>query len=145
VESFDGTALLFMSAAATVGLDQLAKMAATNSLTEGQLRPVLGRNSGFIRRTTDRAVFLSLSVRQATFVWLSVVACLELVIVLGAPLTGARALGVGLVVGGAAGNLADRLARGRVVDFISIGHWRTFNLADAAMVLGLGVAAGSLL
>ena len=43
----------------------------------------------------------------------------------------------GLVLGGALGNLADRMTRGFVVDFISIGDWPVFNIADAAVVSGI--------
>ncbi len=45
----------------------------------------------------------------------------------------------GLVLGGAAGNLADRLFRnhgGSVVDFIDIWRWPVFNIADVAVVVG---------
>ncbi|MGH8980802.1 MAG: signal peptidase II [Acidimicrobiales bacterium] len=46
----------------------------------------------------------------------------------------------GLVLGGALGNLADRLFRdhhGDVVDFITMSHWPTFNIADAAITVGV--------
>jgi signal peptidase II len=49
------------------------------------------------------------------------------------------ATAVGLVVGGAASNLADRLLRdlhGSVVDFIDLQWWPVFNLADACIVVG---------
>ena len=46
-----------------------------------------------------------------------------------------------LVLGGAVGNLIDRLAAGRVVDFIDvywgIHHWPAFNIADSAITLGV--------
>lgn len=45
-------------------------------------------------------------------------------------------LGYGLVIAGAAGNLADRVARGYVIDFIHVSHWPVFNVADVAIVLG---------
>jgi signal peptidase II len=49
-------------------------------------------------------------------------------------------LPVGLVLGGALGNLADRAREGAVVDFIDPVAWPAFNLADAAIVIGvLGV------
>lgn len=47
----------------------------------------------------------------------------------------------GLVVGGAVANIADRAAGGGVVDFVDIGRWPTFNLADAFLVTGLAVIA----
>ena len=57
-----------------------------------------------------------------------------------------RALwGLALILGGAAGNVADRLAWGRVTDFLLfyIGQyqWPTFNLADSAIVIGSGLVA----
>lgn len=44
---------------------------------------------------------------------------------------------VGLVVGGAAGNLVDRVRLGHVVDFVAVGIWPRFNVADASITLGL--------
>ncbi|MGE4351443.1 MAG: signal peptidase II [Bdellovibrionales bacterium] len=53
------------------------------------------------------------------------------------------ALGLGLVMGGAIGNVIDRLRFGAVVDFIDFHyagyHWYTFNVADSAIVLGVGL------
>jgi signal peptidase II len=46
-------------------------------------------------------------------------------------------LPVGVVVGGALGNLADRARGGAVTDFIDVRIWPTFNLADAGIVLGI--------
>jgi len=50
---------------------------------------------------------------------------------------------IGLVVGGAVGNVIDRLVRGAVIDFLDfhVGqwHWFVFNLADAAISVGVGL------
>ncbi len=48
---------------------------------------------------------------------------------------------LGLQLGGAAGNLVDRLTLGRVTDFIHIGIWPVFNLADSSIVIGLAILA----
>ena len=48
-------------------------------------------------------------------------------------------IGAGALVGGATGNVLDRLRRGAVVDFVAIGPWPVFNLADAALVAGTGL------
>ena len=52
-------------------------------------------------------------------------------------------MGLGLVIGGAMGNVIDRLRFGAVVDFIDFHfagyHWYTFNIADSAIVLGVGL------
>lgn len=52
-------------------------------------------------------------------------------------------VGLSLIMGGAAGNLIDRISYGRVVDFIdfSVGsfHWPAFNVADSSLTVGIGV------
>ena len=48
-------------------------------------------------------------------------------------------ISVGLVVGGAFGNLIDRVKDGFVVDFISVGWWPAFNVADSAISVGMTV------
>jgi signal peptidase II len=48
-------------------------------------------------------------------------------------------LPTGLLVGGALGNLVDRLREGAVIDFIDFSFWPTFNLADTAIVIGVAV------
>lgn len=47
----------------------------------------------------------------------------------------------GLILGGAVGNLLDRVIFGRVTDFIDIGWWPTFNVADSAIVIGVTILA----
>jgi signal peptidase II len=50
-----------------------------------------------------------------------------------------QAIAVGLVLGGAVGNMTDRLLRhhhGAVVDFIDLQWWPVFNVADMAIVVG---------
>ena len=46
-------------------------------------------------------------------------------------------LAVGLIAGGAIGNLADRIRADAVTDFIAVGSWPPFNLADVAITLGV--------
>jgi signal peptidase II len=51
------------------------------------------------------------------------------------------ALGISLIIGGAIGNVIDRVLTGRVVDFVDVyygqWHWPAFNLADSAITLGV--------
>ena len=46
-------------------------------------------------------------------------------------------LSLGLIVGGALGNLFDRVKDGAVVDFISVGWWPAFNIADSSISVGM--------
>ena len=51
--------------------------------------------------------------------------------------------GLGLILGGAVGNLTDRVMAGAVTDFIDVYvknyHWHTFNIADSAISVGIGL------
>jgi hypothetical protein len=123
-----GLALLIAVATGTLLLDQASKELATALPVEGLL-------------VNSRASVLRLSQSNAAALWLLVAACAVLLATVADPLAAA---GLGLALGGATGNLADRLVRGGVVDFISVGRWPTFNLADAAMVCGVAAAVWSL-
>jgi signal peptidase II len=50
-------------------------------------------------------------------------------------------IGMGLVLGGAMGNLADRVRIGHVTDFIKVPHWPAFNVADSGIVVGVSLIA----
>ena len=52
---------------------------------------------------------------------------------------------IGLQLGGALGNLIDRVRSGAVVDFIDFGWWPIFNLADSSIVVGLAMLFGILM
>ena len=67
-----------------------------------------------------------------------------LILELGGGGEGARA-GVAVALGGATGNLVDRLRRGHIVDFIEVGPWPVFNVADVGIVAGLGLTMAALL
>ncbi|WP_448853821.1 signal peptidase II [Corynebacterium frankenforstense] len=77
--------------------------------------------------------------------------CIQIAFVVGVAVAAPRvhdrwtAVGLALIAGGAAGNLVDRLFRepaffiGHVVDFISVGNFAVFNLADSAITIGVVV------
>jgi signal peptidase II len=45
-------------------------------------------------------------------------------------------------LGGAVGNLADRVRLGKVTDFIDVGPWPNFNVADSSIVVGVAIIIG---
>ncbi len=110
----------------------------TTALISGVLEIELTRNAG--------AAFGVAT--GATIVFTAVAAAVIAVIARALPRL--RSFGwavtLGLVLGGAIGNLGDRLFRspgkfrGRVIDWIYLHHWPVFNLADSAIVVG-GVLA----
>lgn len=140
--------LLFLGIAVLlVFIDQLTKELAISALSDGSVVPVIGDVLKFILVYNDAAAF-SMGVGQT---W--VLAIIAIVAVLALLWFGPKAKNVtwtiiaALVLGGAAGNLVDRLTRapgflnGHVVDFISIPfNFPIFNLADAFLVVGVSLA-----
>jgi len=101
-------------------------------------------NTGFlcIRKQLTRRGPLMLAVARPTLVglWIASLAIAAVVLQTGMIAdTASNAACIGGALGGAAGNVADRLRRGAIVDFIAIGRWPPFNLADAAIVVGVGL------
>ena len=104
-----------------------------------------------IVRSQNRGVAFGIF-NDSNFEWrttLLVVASLVAVVVVSAMLWNARRLdrmalwGLSLILGGAAGNVFDRIVWGRVTDFLLIYirdyQWPTFNMADTAIVVGCGL------
>ena len=87
------------------------------------------------------------SLRALLILWFAAVAC-AVGALLYAPVLQQNvfvAAGVAAALAGASGNLVDRVIHGAVVDFIALGRWPLFNLADVAIVAGAAVAGASLI
>jgi signal peptidase II len=120
-------------------LDQLTKWWAQHSLTVGVPRPLVG---DLLRLDLTHNAGAAFSVGTGYTVVLTgvalvvVVACLRLAGRLGSR---GWAVALGLLLGGALGNVTDRMVRspgplrGHVVDFLQLPHWPVFNLADASI------------
>jgi len=130
-------ALLGVVAVAVVAFDQATKTWAVHALADGpihiwwRLRLVLALNSG--------AAF-SMGTGVTPFVIAGVVVMLAVLLFLSRSVSSRpAAVALGLVLGGALGNLTDRLVRHNhrsVIDFVDLRPWPTFNVADAAVVCG---------
>jgi lipoprotein signal peptidase len=55
------------------------------------------------------------------------------------PLPAVFVVGLGIAIGGGLSHMTDLIALGAVVDFVSIGRWPTFTLADVALCAGSGL------
>jgi signal peptidase II len=140
----------YSAAAAVFALDRLAKwivetrlsLADTYSVIPGFFDIVRAQNSGVAFGVFNESTF---PWRTTLLVLVSVVA----VVVIGAIVWKARQIdplslwGYALILGGAAGNLLDRVVSGRVTDFLDFYirdyHWPAFNVADSALVVGCGL------
>lgn len=134
------TGLLLAVAAGVVAADQLAKLWAVHALRGGPITIVGGVRFNL---THNSAGAFGLGGAAVPFL---AVAALGLVVYMASSGATTRSplltVAVGLVLGGALGNLGDRLfrgagwLRGAVVDFVDLRVWPVFNVADAAITCG---------
>jgi signal peptidase II len=135
----------FFGAAAVVAiLDQLTKQWALSALAEGPVDLVGSLRLNLV--FNDRAAF-SLGFGSTTAIALTGCTLVAVLVVMGVRAEQRGwALGLGIILGGALGNLSDRAFRagdgflgGRVVDMVDLQWWPVFNLADVALWVGIGV------
>lgn len=137
---------VFLGAAAVVlALDQLTKHWALAALADGPIDLVGSLRLNLV--FNDRAAFSLGGGGNTTVIALLGIAIVSVVVTMG--LRADRrgwALGLGIVLGGALGNLTDRAFRagdgflgGHVVDMVDLQWWPVFNLADSALWVGIGV------
>jgi signal peptidase II len=139
---------LLALSAAVLGLDRWSKMWVTNHIELGQAIPVIPRVFRITHVLNDGAAF-SLFADSAspehvrwgliTFSVLAAVGVLGTLVYLGQRFT-LTTVSLALILGGAVGNVYDRIRYASVVDFLEVHivhyHWPDFNVADSAIVTG---------
>ncbi|MBF6471504.1 MULTISPECIES: signal peptidase II [Nocardia] len=133
---------LLVLAAVVLGLDLLTKTIVVANLTPGDPVPIIGDFARLSLVRNPGAAF-SMATGMTWLLTLVAAAVVVGVVRIGRTLRSlVWAIGLGLVLGGALGNLMDRLFRapgplqGHVVDFVAVGWWPVFNVADSAIVCG---------
>ena len=128
---------LLLVAGAVLLADQGSKLAAT-SYSKGKcvtirslvaIRPINMTRPSFARRSARIGFVLTWSAACGSALALSQLGI--------GPQGDAARIGMCVALGGAAGNLLDILRRRAITDFIDVGWWPVFNLADVAIVAGL--------
>ena len=125
--------------------DQVSKRLIQGSLRPGESIPAIPGVLRISYTRNDGGAFGILGGQSGLLLIGSAVAvAVVLWMLLQGPPARATALGCGLILGGAAGNLLDRLTAGDVVDFLDLEfwplrEWPVFNTADVAIVLGVAV------
>jgi signal peptidase II len=132
-----GVARALAAAGVVVALDQATKQAIVDSLRRGESTNVfLG-----IDLTNTRNTGVAFGALQGAGLLVAILIGAALALLAGYfVLHAGRAwlwLPVGMLFGGALGNLADRARDGAVIDFVDPVFWPAFNLADASIVLGV--------
>ncbi len=135
--------LLFpITAAVVVVLDQLTKFWVKNHI------PLYGSwpKTGFFRITHGENTGAAFGMFQDSRIILTIISSIGVIVVLYIALWFSRRftflrwktsmLALGLILGGTVGNLIDRAFIGHVTDFIKVGPWPDFNIADSSLVVG---------
>lgn len=142
--------LFYFVALIVILLDQATKLVIVRALRVGQGIPVIPGYFDIVFVLNPGAAFgflatLSEQVRNPFFILISVVAVILIVFYHTRFLHAHRlaSVALGLILGGAIGNLIDRLRYGMVVDFldfhVSRYHWPAFNVADSAISIGVAL------
>jgi signal peptidase II len=137
---------LLVTALVTLVLDQSSKALVRIYLPQGE-KVFLGGFGEIYQLRNPGTAFGIIEGRSWPLFIASIVIFFVLVLVLwtwGGPGSGVFQAGLGLIIGGAVGNIIDRIALGAVVDFIDLGFWPmkswpVFNIADIAIVAGVGI------
>lgn len=135
----------FLGAAlVVVGADQVTKAMVRDWLPEGHVWPARDALLRLAHVENPGAAFGILPGAGDFLPLISLIGSVAIVAyLLLAPIPGRwHAFGLGLVLGGATGNLIDRVLRGTVTDFIDPINYPAFNLADSAIVIGVAVLIG---
>ena len=126
-----------------IAVDQITKWADVEKLEEQRAYPVIGEFFRLYLVRNPGAAFSMGTNATIIFSIFQLVAFLACIVLALRTRYMAGALPIGLIGGGAAGNLVDRIFRepggmhGHVVDFLSFGSFAIFNVADAAITVGV--------
>jgi len=126
------------AAVAVVALDQFTKWLIRSSLERGDSWP----DGGLLRIvhvTNSGAAFGILQDSGPLLAITSILGVCAIFIYFMSPSFAKplMQLGLGLMLGGAMGNLIDRLFKGEVVDFLKVPNWPAFNVADSSISIGV--------
>ena len=129
--------------------DQASKVWAVRNLPLFELREIVPGFFGMVHVRNTGVAFSLLSTLDPR--WAQPLLILATVLAMGAvlayiaflPCRGTAPVGLGLILGGAIGNLIDRARLGYVVDFLDLywrnHHWPTFNVADVGISVGVAL------
>lgn len=124
--------------AAVVALDQVVKAVVRSTIERGERVEVVPGVVDFVHVRNDGVAFGALA-GGGTIV--TVVIVVTLIALVGYFATHAGRplawLPTGMLLGGAIGNIVDRIRDGAVTDFIKFPHWPAFNVADISITLGV--------
>jgi signal peptidase II len=128
----------FLVAGVVIGLDQLSKYLVRTNMVLGESIP----DNGFFRFTygTNTGGVFGFFSNQTFLITVAAVISVVVIILYSRHKMAQSMLvkvSLGMILGGSIGNLIDRIRFGAVTDFIDVGAWPVFNLADSAIDVGV--------
>lgn len=128
----------FLVAGVVIGLDQLSKYLVRSNMVLGESIP----EHGFFRFTygTNTGGVFGFFSNQTFLITIAAIISVVVIILYSRHKMAQSMLvkvSLGLILGGSIGNLIDRIRFGAVTDFIDVGAWPVFNLADSAIDVGV--------
>lgn len=135
--------MTFLVALSIFVLDRLTKIVAVHNMSNGQSIEIYPKIFHFTLVLNNGTAFGLLKGQNAALAILTALAVLLMTVYI---LTHKDSnifmtLALGLVLGGALGNLFDRIRFGCVVDFLDFRIWPVFNVADSAITIGMIIMA----
>jgi signal peptidase II len=136
------TVTLVGIATAVVAIDQLTKFLVVSTIGPGRVESRVEVVDGWLalEYTENRGAAFGILSGLAPVLTAASIAILTGLLLLymrqaRPPLS--HTLAIGAIAGGAVGNLVDRVRLGHVIDFLSVGTWPNFNVADSAITIGV--------
>lgn len=143
--------VFFLTALLVIAADQFSKIGIRSNLATGESLP----ETGLFRLTHVHNTGAAFGLLQDQTFSLTIVALIGIAVLLLFVFLFSRHFtfldnrlskpALSLILGGTVGNLIDRLRLGYITDFIDIGIWPVFNIADSAITVGVILLAYSLL
>jgi signal peptidase II len=124
-------------AVAVIALDQLTKHTLGTWIKPEQTRHVIPGITLVYERNTGVSFSFLAGDGALVYVVIGVALVALIAYLLRHPTVRLVWIPTGMLVGGAVGNLVDRIAYGSVIDFIKLPHWPAFNLADTSITFGV--------
>ncbi|TSC58605.1 MAG: signal peptidase II [Candidatus Peregrinibacteria bacterium Greene0416_19] len=130
---------MFMFVAAIVSFVSSMALAVVVDRTLDHRIPVFGSFAGFERAYNSGIAFSIMLPHGLQTVLIIAALLLVMFLAVRSARTTVQQAGFGLIIGGALGNIADRLPDGFVTDYMQVGTFPVFNLADSCITVGVGL------
>ena len=130
--------MIFPLALVILVLDRITKFAVTKNLSQGHSIKIIPGIFHITLISNNGTAFGLFKNQNTFFIILSALVIISIIVYSSkAKLAAPTSLALGLILGGAIGNLADRIRFGYIIDFLDFRIWPVFNVADSAITVGV--------